>query len=155
MIQLYLVYRREELCRVSAEYAESVRILDNKSLLLYRQIKKAYRDIGFKCDQDKLKVAASVAVWAEYSNIRVMYQNQRKIDYVHVFKLFTGILFRQTDFSGGKNYINKALEWFDGQDKDALMKRVYDMDAYNYSWGDIEKDAEDNNQAEQPKRKRR
>lgn len=132
----YLIAEKQELYRVSAECAEHIEIMDGKAKLVYRSLRKGFKDIGHPVETDLLKPACACAVSGEYAYIRCMYQSHQPLDYLLIFRLFAGILFDQIQFEQGEGYIRDCIEWFQAQDRVQLMKRVYEMDAYNYTFDD-------------------
>jgi AcrR family transcriptional regulator len=131
---LYLIAKKKELFKVSAGWAESIDVLDNKTELFYRESQKVYKSIDLAVDDNMLKSISSTAVWAKFSIIRSTYKNRMELDYIYAFRVMFGILFHQTSFPDYQSCIDKTIDWFESQNKDALIEKVYDMDAYNYPW---------------------
>lgn len=134
----YMFSEKPELYRAQAEYASHTEVLDGFAGLLYPGLAKGMAGLGMTIARELMEESLLAATYCEYALIKYRYHHfVEHIDHGFLFNHFCNALFAQ--FSFLEETLNEtrreATQLFNARAGE-MLRRVYELDAYNYASGD-------------------
>lgn len=134
----YMFSERRELYRAQAEYASHTEVLDGFAELLYPGLAGAMSGLGLTIARELMEESLLSATYSEYAVIKYRHHHfVEHIDHGFLFNHFFNILFAQFSFlSETLEEARKEVTLLFNRHAGELLRRVYELDAYDYASGD-------------------